>query len=99
MKLNSVKTRKNGTKIIKLWRNVYTKPFFKMFTKHLWQMYLWIDLFLFKVVCLIEVSPKFMQEQTTKYIFSKYDVLVVHVIYDQWNPFFFFQAFTIIMFS
>ena len=35
--------------------------------------------FLFKVVCLIEVSPKRMQEKTTKFVFSIYAVLAVHV--------------------
>ena len=35
--------------------------------------------FLFKIVCLIEVSPKIMQEKTTKFVFSSYAVLAVHV--------------------
>ena len=30
------------------------------------QVFLWTDLFLLKVVCLIEVSPKLMQEKTVK---------------------------------
>ena len=40
MELNSLKTRKNETKIIKLLRNVYTKHFQKMFTKHIWLTFL-----------------------------------------------------------
>lgn len=39
IKLISVKTYTNETKIIKVWRNVYIKYVLKMCTKDLWQDY------------------------------------------------------------
>ena len=35
--------------------------------------------FCFKGVCLIEVTPNFMQEKTAKFIFSLYAVFAVRV--------------------
>ena len=37
--------------------------------KILWQVFLWMDIPLFKVACLIELSPKFMQEKTVYFLY------------------------------
>ena len=75
-----MKTFENETKIVKMLRDVYTKHFEKIFTRHLWQVFLWIHVFfLFKANCSIDVSPEFRQDKTKKSIFSIYVVVAVVV--------------------
>ena len=50
-----------------------------MCIKHLYDRYFHENTFLFKVVCLIEVRPKFMEGKTTKYILPAYAFLAVHL--------------------
>ena len=50
-----------------------------MCTNHLQHIFLGVDLCLFKVLCLIEVTSNFTQEKTTTFIFSLYLVLPVGV--------------------
>ena len=65
MKLNCLKSCQNETKI----EEMHIPDISKMCTKHLWNVFLWIDLSLFKVVCLAEVSPEFVQEKPTVFLF------------------------------
>ena len=74
MKLNSVNTYKNET----VKRCVYQtclKIMYETFMKGIFV----INHFLFKVVSLIEVSLKFIQEKSRKFIFSVYAVIAILV--------------------
>ena len=51
----------------------------KMCTKNLKHTFLWSDLCLSEVNCLIEVNSTFMQEKTAKFIFLLYFILLVHL--------------------
>ena len=59
MKLNCLKSCQNETKI----EEMHIPDISKMCTKHLW------NVSLFKVVCLAEVSPEFVQEKPTVFLF------------------------------